>query len=221
MLRVNNLIGFGARPTNFEFGLVGSPSSVINTVDPTFSSVPFGAPRWDRHLIAAFSGGGGGFDLSWTMGGVTIGGVAATVIGLSISTSESSGSCIAIAKVPNGASGDVAINTTNLTDSDMDWQCRLYRAVGLKSATPLDSYYNNNADSVTLNTSGARFVVLAGHNNTNNISALSGGGATVTDFPGGWSAYWVIGYDPAPLGGASDVYDTDGDTDSFIGACWA
>jgi hypothetical protein len=96
----------------------------------TVAGLSFGAISADRYLVAVVGGiyGGGG-----SITGVTIGGVAATIVATQINATVDA--VIAIAAVPAGASGSVVV--TGPTFAGGGTQVFLYALYGVGSATPV------------------------------------------------------------------------------------
>lgn len=138
MLRVNNLIGFGA-------GGASGPSIVYLDSDGTgsavtqFTGLNFGTASADRYIVAGISTKNN----SRTLGTITIGGVNATEIGSKITDGDTQ-VWVVIAAVPTGTSGTLA----GLNSGTENWSVSLWALTGLTSSTPYDSA-SSTADSPT------------------------------------------------------------------------
>lgn len=134
MLRVNNLVGFGARRA-----AAGSAPAVSYLASDmtgswgatqTFSSLSFGDAASDRYLVAAFFGVG---TSTVNVTNVTIGGITATqVVYAQIISDIFRAWGFWIAAVPSGTSGDVVVTATG---GRARCTMALYRLTGLSSAT--------------------------------------------------------------------------------------
>lgn len=100
----------------------------------TFASQNLGSAASDRHIIVAVISRKAG--ATTTITGVTVGGVAATIVRQRANTaSNTQVAGLAIALVPSGTTGDVVVT---FADTMVRCSIGLYRADDLLSATPYD-----------------------------------------------------------------------------------
>jgi len=119
--------------------------SGTNAAEYTFSSQSIGAADSDRYIICC---------VAWrasadtTLSSVSIGGVAATLLAnnVNVSGGETSGTCIAVAAVPSGTTGDVVVT---IGATALRCGIALYRAVGLGTPTVPHDTLTSDADSPT------------------------------------------------------------------------
>lgn len=109
------------------------PVGASNGSGTSYGSIPFGDEDPNRYLIVAvaaiYNNGSGG------MTGVTIGGVAATLVEQHGNVSSISGASIWIAAVPTGTSGTVSFTVSNYNN----FVFQVYRAVNISSPTAHDT----------------------------------------------------------------------------------
>jgi len=205
----------------------------INSGDAvTFPGMDAGWPRADRLLIALIHTRDGVDDGTFTHG-VTIGGVDAgqgvVVDGRAYAGVGSAFVGIYAAIVPTGHTVNVETNFTGFSGTFDAWGCTLIRATGLNSTTPVATRAMDqddaNAGFVTLNTSGAKFAVVACGEVSSNLSAVdpysSSGGSVLT--LGHRMQYGLAFLDTKPSG-ASTNYSIAGNAAQFpdiaVAACW-
>ncbi len=163
MLRVNQLVGFGARRRPpIAVDDLGTLEDTGTDSQSNFAFGSFGAAAADRTLIAIITTRDS-FSDDFTATAVTIGGVSATLL-QTANPSTTTQTVIAIAAVPTGASGSVVVDWSEAIGNDQ--LCTLLRVTGLGSLTPYDSDPvisdgNNTTLSGTIDCP-ARGLVIAG-----------------------------------------------------------
>ncbi len=187
-----------------------------NTNNPLFTDMDAGDADAARVLIAVIACQDASDDDStfWpatcTIGGVTADNQVSMDTGF---IGKAAGAAVYSAVVPNGTTATVDITINFFPGTMDDWVCALFRSPVVNVVpTPTDT-----GSSVVLDTSSAKFVVLAGADKD---------GATPGSFTGGGNMVeavkhnaMVIAYDTAPLGGATDSYSASA-AETEAGACF-
>ncbi len=217
-LRVNNLTGFGGGGRGYSFALTDTDTTQNNTDSPSFSDLDAGNPVRGRILLAVITchDDDADDDTFWPAT-CLIGGVTAdkdVSMDEGAATPNTIGVAVYSAIVPDGATVTVSLTAAFSGVMD-DWACALFRATGIEK-TPVDIDGNEISD-VELDTSAARFAVFGAVEQTGTNSSWSGGGNTAVAVNHG---KMIIGYDDAPLGGATDSYTVDTSADVFAGAAY-
>jgi len=135
MLRVNNFIGFGARPAAGSAGGKSvnwqtSATSGASGSSYTFSSQALGSAASDRYVIVSVGLGAN----SATVSSMTIGGVSATSV-VAASGGHHNAS-MWIANVPTGTTGDVVLTLSGSSDRAT---IGVWASYGLASTTAHDT----------------------------------------------------------------------------------
>lgn len=159
-------MAFGAPfpPSAIVTGGFKSAGGGINV--SSVSGLSFGTPAANRYLVAVCSGsfGGGG-----SISGVTIGGVAATIVATRQNATVQS--VLAIAAVPAGASGTVACTGIGTGP----FHVAVYALYGLGSATPsATAGSTSNPASMTLAGLPSGSFVVAGSEVDGSVNSWSG-----------------------------------------------
>jgi len=164
----------------------GATTTTVNFAGISFGAAPAGGET--RHIVVV---AGGVLGVNSTLASCTIGGVAAT-IPITIGTGGSGRSTvgIAIAAVPTGASGTVAItwSTAPVNGSGIG----VYRLMNLTSATPTDtaSGITNGADlSLDVLAGGCILGCAVGHNVIPSLTGLTSDYAVDMDATDGFAAH--------------------------------
>lgn len=155
MLRVNNLVGFGAaNPIPDEFSLVHSIVAGVDNDTWTQNGVSFGVAHPQRTMICVVTGHDAASETSYDVA-CTIGGVTATRAALSIGAdgSDSVFASVFIAGVPSGTTGNVVVTLTSYGGTWDDYAMALWRSTGLASVTPTQ-IKEGNLTNATVPTKG-------------------------------------------------------------------
>lgn len=136
--------------------LANYADEAVNITTKTWTGVSFGTPSEGRYIIVAI----GTRNDTRTISSVTIGGVSATIIVQNQDGNATVG--IAIALVPTGTSGDVAVTLNNAADAHY---LGVWSVTGLPSATPVATAENDGgggaAQDLIMNTSEGGFAIVA------------------------------------------------------------
>ena len=157
MLKINQLIGFGAGGEALVFAYVTHLEDTSGLATVTFTAADLGAAAGDRDIIIAV--GASKAATTWSadpITSVTIGGVTAVIAGSQVLTQTLTGGVAAIyrARVPTGATGDVVIA---LAATTAEVAIVIWRATGLNNVTPTATTNDNTSpltQSLTIDTGG-------------------------------------------------------------------
>ncbi len=205
------------RGDGFSFALVDTDITQNGTNSPSFANMTAGEEHIGRVLIAAITCHDDDADDStfWpatcTIGGVTANKQAGDDLdsgGISV------GAAVYSAIVPSGTTATVDI-TVAFSGTIDDWGCALFRATQI-NATPVDTD-DSQLNEVQLDTSLARFAIFCAADLTGTNTSWSGGGNAQVALI---RSEMIVGYDDAPLGGATDSYTVNNDGDAFAGAAY-
>lgn len=168
-------------PPVISYVLSSDISGVATTY--TFTDHPIGAAAPSRLVVVCIQGGAAG---GRTITSVTIGGVAATIVGAT-NASSTIRNVFAYLAVPAGTTATIVVNSSASLQ-----QCRInvYSITGLQSSAPIDAQVNNTATATTglSLTAPEGAAVIAGFS--------ASGGATATT----WSWAGSAENHDAPLG---------------------
>lgn len=146
-------------------------SGNIAALSYTFSSVDFGAADANRVVYVMVGHDRGATGL--TPDSVTIGGVPATQVGTSLTSSGNGQTTLSLwkASVPSGTTGSVVVDMASASLNRTYFGIAVWRAIGLSDKTQVQ---DENANSTTLvgdvNTASGDFILAAAHNANGTIS---------------------------------------------------
>lgn len=195
------------------FAQVDTTTASVNNDTWTWSSANFGAAAADRYLIAVLTFNDVAVADSAVTYGVTIGGLAATIIfnDDDDAVDHTAGVIVAYVNVPTGTSGDVVLTITNFAGTMDTYGGALFAATGLLSGTPSSSPTGTANLAVTVPATGFGVFGAAAVGGAS-CGALSGTGVSTT-YSG---ARGAAGYSTTP--GAVTVDSSNADL--FRGATW-
>lgn len=223
MLRVNQLSGFG--------GAFGGPEIVIfdgtasNTNSPSWT-INLGPPGPKQVMVAfACFDTVGNDPWDWATGSIGADAFTYAPTDTRAGDGASATGGATIRTVQTFLSGDqtLAIQINNFGGTMNSYRFLAFVTRGF-SPTPISFDAGQNQDAFpegrdcTLNTSGARLVIVCAEAHLTAPGNLQGPGSEVTVGTGSNTA---VGYDLAPAGGASDVYTFSGTTYVIAGAAFA
>jgi hypothetical protein len=152
--------GGGGSGGNITFNFIERYGSSTSATSHTFSAVPWANPAAGRRIVVGIIGGSGNAAPS----GVTIGGVAATMIssGSRASGGGSHHSSFWIADLAAGTSGDVVITHAAAKARIF---CAVWEVFGIASNTPSDTQYTDATNTTTIDVPlNGLLLAIAGYN---------------------------------------------------------
>jgi hypothetical protein len=225
MLGVNQLSGFGGTGGGPEMSI--QTDTVSNTNSPAWT-IDLGPPGPKQVLVMFASADNFGTD-PWDWGTGSVGGEAFTYVvpGGQETSGNGSGHTggVTVRTIETSLSGNqtLEIPIVGFTGTMNENRFLAFITRGF-SATPIDYYDGTNQGSFpdgrdcTLNTAGARLVIVGTTAFLTAPGDLQGPGTEVTAGTGSTTA---VGYDLSPAGGAADVYTFTGTTYNIAGASFA
>jgi hypothetical protein len=152
--------GGGGSGGNITFNYIERYGSNASSTSHTFSAVPWANPAAGRRIVVGVLGGSGNAAPT----GVTIGGVAATMIssGSRAAGGGSHHSSFWIADLAAGTSGDVVITHAAAKSRIF---CVVWEVFGIASNTPSDSQYTDAANTTSIDVPlNGLLLAFAGYN---------------------------------------------------------
>jgi hypothetical protein len=149
-----------------ELSYIGLTSSVSTTSSFSFAGVSLGAADAGRYVIVAFASPECG-----TVNSVTIGGEAASILVQITDSGNDVTACLAIAAVPTGATGTIAVACSG---SGEGAGVAVWRALGLPGASAIDTDSNLTLSGLTLDAAGGGFVIAVACNKSDFTTSWSG-----------------------------------------------
>lgn len=128
-----------AAVSSFSFTVNGAAQSTVDGTSYTFNTVDIGTAATGRRVLVAMTGSDNGTSTDIT--GVTIGGVAASLVCKSASNVSPNQSAFAVLQVDSGTTANIVVTLD--ADGSNNMSIQVYALYGLSSDTPADTYIEN------------------------------------------------------------------------------